>query len=386
MHIAFVAPRAHPAIGGMENYLHHLARALAQRHTVRIVAQGIDTGPRSLLADSLRPPSPFAAFEDDGVVVEPLALSSRRRALLAPLVTQVTPGLRRYAWRSPRLLSNRLYARVVGPVLAEQLRGADVVHVWGGDLLGAAALHAARLLGVPAVGTPFAHAGEWGDSESFAVTYRGLDRVCALLESDADLYAGLGVERAKLEVVGVCSPGIGTPSPHERRGPLVVFLGVRRAYKGFDLLLEAARDVPEATFAFLGPGGRLDAPIGANVLDVGAVDDAERASWLAAADLLALPSAAEIFPVSILEAWSVGTPVVTSDIATLQELVRRSGGGVAVPRDARALADAISGLLADEPRRAELGAAGRRFWESGFTVDAVAARHEALYAELACAA
>jgi glycosyltransferase involved in cell wall biosynthesis len=388
MRIGFVAHRAHPAVGGMESYLRHLTRALAQRHDVRVVAQGIDTGPRSLLADSLRPPPEFERFEDDGVHIEPLRVPAARRALLAPLATQVAPGLRRYAWGSPRLAANRLYARVVGPVLAEQLRGCDVVHLWGSDLLGAAAVHAARLLGVPVVGTPFVHAGNWGDSESFAVTYRALDRVCALLHTDADVYAKLGVAPDRIEVVGVCSPPVPTAQPAADAAPLVLFLGVRRPYKGYELLLEAAPLVPGATFAFVGPGAPL--PETAGVIDVGEVDDEERAAWLAAADLLVLPSEAEIFPVSILEAWSAGVPVVTSDIPTLSELVERSRGGVAVARDVEALAGAIRALLADDARRRELADNGRAFWRTGFTVDAVAARHEALYAAVqegfACAA
>jgi glycosyltransferase involved in cell wall biosynthesis len=388
MRIVYVAPRASPAVGGMETFLRHLTQALAERHDVLVLAQGIDSAPRSQLADSLRPPPTFEPFDDGGVRVEPIRVPASRRAMLAPLVSQVTPGLRRYAYGRPRIAAGALYARAVGPVLAEALDGADVVHVWGGDMLGAATVAAARRRGIPVVATPFVHERQWGDDASFAWTYRRLDRVLALLESDAAVYERLGVPRDRIEITGVCSPGVTSSlgpalrALHDIEGLLVVYLGVRRPYKGFDLLLEAAPKVPGATFAFLGPGPALPEIQGARVIDAGHVDDAMRAAWLAAADVLCLPSEAEIFPVSILEAWSVGTPVVTSDIAPLQELMRRSGGGVACARDAATLASTLSELAAEPERLHALGASGRAFWEASFTVDAVAARHESLYEEL----
>ena len=121
-----------------------------------------------------------------------------------------------------------------------------------------------------------------------------------------------------------------------------------------DVLAAAAGRVaaahPGVTFAFVGPGDPVSAAGAARVIDAGEADEAQRAAWLDAADLLCLPSAGEIFPVSILEAWSLRTPVLTSDIPTLTELVERAGGGVTAPREPDAVADAILALLADLQR------------------------------------
>ena len=266
--------------------------------------------------------------------------------------------------------------------------------MWGSDLVAAAAVKAARELDVPSVVTPFAHRGQWGDGPADAFAYRAADRVIGLLDVDAAVYRGLGVADERLAVCGVCSPGVsegGGVALRERlgiSGPLVLFLGVRRPYKGFDLLLESAQYVaarrPGVTFAFVGPGPALAAESGAvRLLDVGAVDDAEKAAWLDAADILCLPSRGEIFPVSILEAWSVGTPVLVSDLPTLRELVDKAGGGATAALDPRAMANAIVDLLDDPDRLVELGQAGRRFWSERATVEAVAAWHEQLYESLA---
>jgi glycosyltransferase involved in cell wall biosynthesis len=117
------------------------------------------------------------------------------------------------------------------------------------------------------------------------------------------------------------------------------------------------------------------------VIDAGSVGEDARAAWLDAADLVCLPSAFEIFPNTVLEAWSAGTPVLLSDIPPLRELVEQSGGGEVVARDPDALAGAIARLLDDPARLERMGAAGRARWASAYTPAAVAARHEQVYAE-----
>ena len=163
MNLVFVAHRSWPAVGGMESFLRHLTTALAASHEVTVLAQGVDAGPRGRLTESLLPPESFEPFEDGGVRVLPLRLDRGRRALLAPLALQVVPILRRYAYGAARLPAAQLYARVVAPQIAKAAPGADVVHMWGGGLLGAAAIRAARAIGAPVAITPFAHRGQWGD-------------------------------------------------------------------------------------------------------------------------------------------------------------------------------------------------------------------------------
>ncbi len=394
LRLLFVARRYWPAVGGVESFVRQLARELARRHEVTVLAHRIDDGPTDRLTDSLRPPPPFEPFEDGGVLVQPLRISVRERLLLSPLVSQIVPGFRRYAYGRVRVGAASLYARVVGPAIVQAGRDAEVLHMWGSDLVAVAAVRAARQLDVPSVITPFAHRGQWGDGPVDTVAYRSANRVIGLLDVDAAVYRELGVPDERLAVCGVCSPGVPSDRGRELRerleiaGPLVLFLGVRRPYKGFDLLLNSvpivAAQMPDVTFAFVGPGPALPPrePHVGRVLDVGAVDEQERAAWLDAADLLCLPSRGEIFPVSILEAWSVGTPVLVSAIPTLRELVAKAGGGASCELDPDTIAETIVGLLDDPEGLRELGRAGHDFWSGQCRVEAVAAWHEQLYASL----
>ncbi|MBA2475902.1 MAG: hypothetical protein H0V40_08135, partial [Actinobacteria bacterium] len=172
LRLVFVVARSWPSLGGIESFLHHLTRELGTRHDVTVLAQRIDAGVTGRLSDTLRPPPPFEAFLDGPVRVEPLRVPPPRRLLLVPHAAGVVPVLARHAYGRMRLPLTSLYARVVAPVIGEAAGRADLLHVFAGDLLGAAALRAGRLLGVPVAMTPFAHRGQWGDDPAAAATYR----------------------------------------------------------------------------------------------------------------------------------------------------------------------------------------------------------------------
>jgi polysaccharide biosynthesis protein PslH len=71
----------------------------------------------------------------------------------------------------------------------------------------------------------------------------------------------------------------------------------------------------------------------------------------------------------ILEAWAAGLPVVSTTIGA-EGLPARHGENVLLADTAAAFADAVSRLLASASLRADLGAAGRRVVETGFTWEA----------------
>ncbi len=156
-------------------------------------------------------------------------------------------------------------------------------------------------------------------------------------------------------------------------GRRVVFaLGRLVAYKGFGVLIEAAREMPEDAVVVIGGGGPLAAALAARVealglsgrvVLAGRIPDADLASWFAVCDVFCLPSVsrAEMFGIVQLEAMAFGKPVVSTAIA-------RSGvprvnahgvtGLVAPPGDAPALGRALRRLLDDESLRDRLGQGG----------------------------
>lgn len=393
MRILLIARRYWPAIGGVETLLRMVATGLAERNDVTVLAHRIDHGPMSRLTDSLSPPPSFDPFTDGAAHVVPLRISLSRRSLLTPLGLQVVPLLRRYAYGRARLASTALYSRVVAPEIARQVGNAEIVHSFSADMIGAAALRAARFRAVPFAITPNAHRGQWADDPASAGTYRGADAVVAVSESDATLYRELGVDPGRVAVIENSSPGVRAGGGDAIRrcfdiaGTLVLYLADKRPYKGGGLLVEAASRLShqrnDISVAFVGPGPPVNRSYpGAPILDIGVVSEEERAAWLDAADILCLPSAAEAFGIVVLEAWSAGVPVITSDIASLRTLVQASGGGLAVKREPEAIADAICALADNPSLRQRLGEAGRKAWQERYRPERAVDDHERLYRSL----
>jgi glycosyltransferase involved in cell wall biosynthesis len=83
-----------------------------------------------------------------------------------------------------------------------------------------------------------------------------------------------------------------------------------------------------------------------------------------------------------LEALAVGTPVVSTDVSGMRELLATGAGRIVGDGDPRDLADAITALLLDGDRRRVMGAAGRRLISERFTFEAMQTAYADLYGRL----
>ncbi len=101
------------------------------------------------------------------------------------------------------------------------------------------------------------------------------------------------------------------------------------------------------------------------------------------AAIVVLPSYREGLPVSLLEAAACGKPIIATDVPGCREVVRHRINGLLVPpKDANALAEAVTMLLGNEELRDELGRSGRGIVVKEFSTEAVTSQTLALYREL----
>ena len=164
--------------------------------------------------------------------------------------------------------------------------------------------------------------------------------------------------------------------------------------KGQLTLIEAAGRLRAAGRAFtmelLGDGdmrpeieaaiARLD--LGEHVRLLGWQSPTEVRAALERARCFVLPSFAEGLPVSIMEAYTLGLPVISTYIAGIPELVRDGENGWLVPAaDAGALAEAMTAALdASDAERDRMGQAGRARTLERHDIDDQARRLEELFA------
>jgi glycosyltransferase involved in cell wall biosynthesis len=130
--------------------------------------------------------------------------------------------------------------------------------------------------------------------------------------------------------------------------------------KGVDVLLEAAKKLPEARFIVAGDGPekpRLIASTGENVKLLGRIDDVRVV--LAASDVIAIPSREEGQGIVALEAMAAGVPVVASNVGGLASMYTGTDAAQIVPADdEHALASSLRRMGADESIRRRIGASG----------------------------
>ena len=190
---------------------------------------------------------------------------------------------------------------------------------------------------------------------------------------------------------GVLIPPAAEPGGREER---IVFIGRHEPRKGLQVLLQAWPEVHRRT------GTRLRL-IGADPLAVrlllarsrvssegidvlGFLPQDELTAELQGAKALVAPSlGGESFGMVLTRAFACATPVVASDISGYRGVMEPDAGRLVPPGDPAALTDAVAELLADEPRREQLGAAARVIAEERYSWDSIAQRLAARYESLA---
>ncbi len=116
-----------------------------------------------------------------------------------------------------------------------------------------------------------------------------------------------------------------------------------------------------------------------NVLFMGHRDD--YIDYVASSLFLINPSIGyEDLPYIILEAMSLGVPVIGTDIAGIPEEIENGITGIIVPpKDAGAIKTAMVSLLSDHNMRVKMGKASRERFDKLFTLDKMINRYLALY-------
>jgi glycosyltransferase involved in cell wall biosynthesis len=170
-------------------------------------------------------------------------------------------------------------------------------------------------------------------------------------------------------------------------------VGVLREQKALDVLVKAAAllggEFPSLRVLIVGTGGQHRAlehlinelGLQRTVRLLGPRTDVP--ALLRIFDLAVCSSNFEGSPLTVLEYMEAGLPVVSTRVGGVPDLVEDGVTGLLVdPGDPAALAGALSGLLGDRERRAEMGIKGRERRRSEFDIDVTVERIEQLYEEL----
>ena len=175
--------------------------------------------------------------------------------------------------------------------------------------------------------------------------------------------------------------------PHDM--PLVLLLSRMHEKKGVDVLLAAAKNLPNVCFLLAGDGPRLaqyqslakQLGVAGRVCFAGWRDD--RAALLDIADVCVLPSRYEPFGTVIAEAWSAGVPLVATRAAgAVQYVTHDQNGLLSDIDDVVALTKNIKRATSDKALRGRLVAGGKKTYGRLFDKGVVMKQLLASYSDM----
>jgi glycosyltransferase involved in cell wall biosynthesis len=301
------------------------------------------------------------------------------------------------------------YAPALGRWIDEHATKFDIVHIHlARDLVTLPVAAKLQRLGVPFVVQT--HGMIAPHSHPLAAV---IDRLWTvkLLRSAAMVFYLNSTERRDLCTVG----GAGLPLRELRNGvpmsampigdpaagslPEVLFLARLHERKRPEVFAEAAFSLLKsgigARFAIVGPPAGAEAGVDAIIAQARsegfdsacirrepAVEPDRVGERMSCASVYVLPSVQEPFPMTVLEAMTLGIPVVIRRDNGLAEFVETHGCGVVVDGGPQSFSQAISDLLADISGARDMGWRGRSAAQSAFGIASVGDELEQAYRDV----
>ncbi len=231
-------------------------------------------------------------------------------------------------------------------------------------------------------------------------TFGAMDAVIAHSEHGARrLRDQVGLDPSRVRVIHHGAFDYLTRLPEEKplpaelegaEGPVILFFGLLRPYKGIDTLLEAFREIEGAELWIVGnprmdvePLRRLAAEAPGRVRFLTRfIEDTEIPAIMRRADIVALPYRDVEHSGVLYAALAFGKPLVLSAVGGFPEVAEQGAAQLVPPEDSTALASALAELVTDEATRTQLGEAAAHAASTSYSWDQAAHRTLALYQEL----
>lgn len=223
---------------------------------------------------------------------------------------------------------------------------------------------------------------------------RNIDHFVALSEGNReDIETYLGVEDDRITEIpnGVDTDffepkdTIKLREQYDLKENVVVAVSRLVEYKGHGVLVQAVNEMEDTSLVIAGDGQykeELEEIAGPDVHFAGRVDEEELPYYYSLGDVFSLPTFGEGMPLSILEAMACGTPVVSTQVGAIPDVVAEDVGRVVPPRDKDALQDALKELLSDREQLKKMSDTCRERAVDEYSWQSVAEKTAVLYEKI----
>ncbi|CAM4261252.1 hypothetical protein BAMA_04470 [Bacillus manliponensis] len=174
--------------------------------------------------------------------------------------------------------------------------------------------------------------------------------------------------------------------------PIVLFLGRKLKSKGYHILLESSKHVkkkyPNSKFVFIGPHQLDSRDIFSGyindeaIIDLEQVSEVEKLSALRACNLLCLPSTADVFPLTFLEAWACKKPIISASFSGVEQIIQHRFDGLITEATVYGISDNIEFLLEHKQTARKYGENGHEKVINHYSWEKVAETMASIYGEV----
>jgi len=364
-----------PSIGGVETIVRNVSTELARRgYEVHVVTSNLDV-------TTQKPVTNLGVEEREGVVVHKLKPSSFRIGYAHILegvkeaIAKIKPDIVHAHNLHPHIFQLARWRKDLGCRLVAELHYPEV----NLDFV------VQRLLMKPVM-------------YLLKKVSNQIDSFIAHTKLEKSWLEKYGVEGSKIRVVFTpyISDELLKYVSRSRSNDEVLFVGRLVFKKGVHILIKAfhkvLNDVPNVKLVIAGPedskyGRHLRELVRSLELEkavsfLGPVDETKKIELMASTAVFSLPTLADYHPIVLLEAQALGTPVISTRVGAIPEIVIDGETGLLVkPGDVDRLAEAIETILMNEMLRERMSQKARE-WAKNFVLDRVATELERIYKSL----
>jgi len=180
------------------------------------------------------------------------------------------------------------------------------------------------------------------------------------------------------------------PELEGAEGPVILFFGLLRPYKGIDTLLEAFRRIEGAELWIAGNPRMDTTPLRQLASEATGrvrflprfIEDAEIPAIMRRADVVVLPYRDAEHSGVLYAALAFGKPLVLAAVGGFPEVASQGAARLVPPEDPDALEGALAELVGDDGARKRLGEAAAQAASSSYSWDEAARQTLSLYREL----
>jgi len=381
MKVAIVSPFYTPSIGGVETIAHDTAVELVRRdHEVHVVTTTCDNTWEKI--------AEAGEVMSKGVIVHRLNPSSLKigystlMETLKGTIKEIQPDIVHSHNLHPHLFQLICWKPEQGYGLVAQLHYPTVTGI---DSIVARGLYRPTM---------------W----NLARNQRKVDGFVAHGVKERDWLVGEKIDEERIHIIRY--PAVpahlleyeGNPVPELEGvdGPVVLYIGRITWRKGIHVLVDAVEalleEAPNLHAVIAGPPEKAyiekirraveQKGLQTNILLEGTLSEEKKYDYMCASTVFVSPSIKDIHPITLLEAQALGTPVVSTNIAAIPDIVRDGETGILVePEDPEALKEAIWKITRDAALRRRLSQ-GAREWASHLSLESSVDSLEALYSDI----